>query len=90
MLQLHNTSQNKNTTDILILWLTSLIYELIKHDCDPRNVIMCLHDILQSYNEFEHLSSTMLIILANCILLCPSAYLHDLLILCKLVILFCF
>ncbi|KAF2896131.1 hypothetical protein ILUMI_10044 [Ignelater luminosus] len=86
MLQLHNASQNKNIKDVLILWLTSLVCELIKNDCDPRNVIMCLHDTLKSY-DLEHLSSTMLVILANSILLCPSVYLHDLLILCKFIVL---
>ncbi|KAF5269805.1 hypothetical protein FQR65_LT05851 [Abscondita terminalis] len=79
--------KNSEFAEIVILWLTSITYELIKIDEDPQPIINCLRNLFEHRkDDIECSTSIILLMLSNAVSLAPSIYLNDLLCLCKLLL----
>ncbi|KAF5291371.1 hypothetical protein FQA39_LY03522 [Lamprigera yunnana] len=73
--------------EVVILWLTSIVYELIKSDQDPKAALERLtYVITNDEKSYKNCISSILVILTNSICLCPSTYLYDLLYLCRVLV----
>uniref|UniRef100_A0A1Y1MEH0 DUF3730 domain-containing protein n=1 Tax=Photinus pyralis TaxID=7054 RepID=A0A1Y1MEH0_PHOPY len=80
-------NSDRDFREVIILWLTSLIYELLKFEEDPLPLILCLLKLMQNDQEIVRNSgSSVLVMLTNSLLLCSTVFLPDILRLCRLVI----
>ncbi|KAK4884735.1 hypothetical protein RN001_001006 [Aquatica leii] len=78
---------NEEFSEIVILWLTSITYELIKFDEDPQPILNCLYNAIETKRDcLEKSTSIILIMLSNSICLSSSIYLTNLLRLCRILL----
>lgn len=75
-------NNNIGICSVVVIYLSSLLIEIIKEGCDPTSYIRTILDILNIPGT-ENTHSIILMLLSQTIIICPPIFLREILYLCK-------